>query len=513
VLFNSYVFILAYLPVVFAGFLVALRIDQRAAVAWLFVGSLFFYGWWDSRYLLLLLPSIAFNYCVGLCLTRSDFRQPVRRAWLVIGLSCNLLALTFFKYTDFLIGSVNSVAGTALPQPPIILPLGISFFTFTQIAFLVDSYAGKARELSPVRYGLFVSYFPHLIAGPVLHHSEMMPQFADAKAMRFSYENVAVGLTIFVIGLFKKVVIADNASIWVGPVFSAVEPPTLLESWFGALAYAVQIYFDFSGYSDMAIGLSRLFGVVLPLNFHSPYKARNIIEFWRCWHMTLSRFLRDYLYIPLGGNRKGGARRYMNLLATMLLGGLWHGAGWTYVIWGGLHGIFLVLNHAWHGARSRLGLTASWGSAGGFAARLLTFVCVIFAWVFFRASNFQAGVTIAGGMLGLNGVVLPEHVGMLFGPAGPWLQYAGVKFSSSPLLDGFGEAFVAAALAIAFWAPNTQQMLRDWRPALVLPRDDRMGPFRLAWSPGAAWTAAIAVLAILATVNISEHSEFLYFQF
>ena len=297
-LFNSYVFILVYLPVVFGAFVVASRIDQRLAVAWLFVASLFFYGWWDSRYLLLLIPSIVFNYLVGLCLTRSDFSTSTRRAWLVIGLSSNLLALTFFKYTDFLIGSVNSVAGAALTQPHIILPLGISFFTFTQIAFLVDAYAGKARELSPVRYGLFVSYFPHLIAGPVLHHSEMMPQFASAKTMRVSYENVAVGLTIFVIGLFKKVIIADNASIYVGPIFNAPDAPTLLESWFGALAYTVQIYFDFSGYSDMAIGLSRLFGVVLPLNFHSPYKARNIIEFWRCWHMTLSRFLRDYLVHP-----------------------------------------------------------------------------------------------------------------------------------------------------------------------------------------------------------------------
>ena len=203
----------------------------------------------------------------------------------------------------------------------------------------------------------------------------------------------------------------------------------------------------------------------------------------------------------------------MNLLATMLLGGLWHGAGWTYVIWGGLHGIFLVVNHAWQGICTRFGMTASQGPLGGFAARLLTFVCVVVAWVFFRATNFQAAVTIARGLFGLNGIVLPEHLGMLFGPAGAWLRQVGVEFRSSSLLDGFGEGFVAAALAIAFWAPNTQQILRGWRPALVVPDDARMGPIRLAWSPNAAWTAVIAVLAILATINISEHSEFLYFQF
>jgi alginate O-acetyltransferase complex protein AlgI len=405
------------------------------------------------------------------------------------------------------------VGGLQIPLLHIILPLGISFFTFTQIAFLVDAYGFKARELSPMRYGLFVSYFPHLIAGPVLHHAEMMPQFADPRTSRFSFENVAIGLTIFFIGLFKKVILADGASVYVGPLFDAPASADLVAAWFGVLAYTVQIYFDFSGYSDMAIGLSRLFGVRLPLNFHSPYKAANIIEFWRCWHMTLSRFLRDYLYIPLGGNRKGTVRRYANLLATMLLGGLWHGAGWTFVIWGGLHGIYLVVNHLWHAMRRALGLTGTAGVTGAIVARTVTFLCVMFAWVFFRATSLPTAVVIIKGMVGLNGIVLPEHVESLLGPIGHALRQAGVEFRFMPKPDSAGIGWVAALLLIAFFCPNTQQIMRNWRPALVMPASQKIGLIRAAWSPNAYWTLAITLVAAWATLHISENSAFLYFQF
>ncbi len=512
-LFNSYLFILGYLPVVFGTYLAVSRRDHLYGVIWLFLASLFFYGWWDLRYLLLLIPSIGFNYLVGRGLSRLDPTATHRRALLAFGVSCNLLLLAFFKYTDFLLGTVSALGGVQLPPLHVVLPLGISFFTFTQIAFLVDAYRFKARELSLARYGLFVSYFPHLIAGPVLHHAEMMPQFADPRTSRFSIENVAVGLTIFFIGLFKKVILADGASVYVGPLFDVPGSPDLVASWFGVLAYTVQIYFDFSGYSDMAIGLSRLFGVVLPLNFHSPYKAANIIEFWRCWHMTLSRFLRDYLYIPLGGNRKGTIRRHANLLATMLLGGLWHGAGWTFVIWGGLHGIYLVVNHLWHTIRRGLGLTGSAGMTGTVVARGVTFLCVVIAWVFFRAASLPSAIVIIKGMAGLHGVVLPAHLGSLLGPVGRWLARAGVEFRFLPTPDGAGERWVAALLLIAFLCPNTQQIMRHWRPALVVPTSHAIGLIRASWSPNAAWTLGIAVLAAWATLNISERSVFLYFQF
>ncbi|WP_309246667.1 MBOAT family O-acyltransferase [Ramlibacter montanisoli] len=289
-----------------------------------------------------------------------------------------------------------------------ILPLGISFYTFTQIAFLVDTYQGKVTEFNFFRYALFVTWFPHLIAGPVLHHAEMMPQFARKAVCRIDWQNVAVGLSIFVLGLAKKVLLADSIAEFASPVFDGVKAgaqPMLFEAWVGALAYTLQLYLDFSAYSDMAIGLSLMFNVRLPLNFDSPYKATSIIDFWRRWHMTLSRFLRDYLYIPLGGGRAGNARRYANLMTTMVLGGLWHGAGWTFVVWGTLHGCYLLVNHAWRAFRRRHG----WGEGGraaALAAGALTFLAVVVGWVFFRADSMASAVTMLQGMTGM--------------PAWPW---------------------------------------------------------------------------------------------
>ncbi|HET7832180.1 MAG TPA: MBOAT family O-acyltransferase, partial [Gallionella sp.] len=361
-LFNSYVFIFLFLPVVMLGFFQLARISHAFAAGWLALASLLFYGYWNPAYVGLLLASIIGNYAFGLRIAKLNIRSEEqvghRKLLLAIAVLSNLLLLGYYKYANFFATSVNSIAGTHCSLGEIILPLGISFFTFTQIAFLVDTYQGKVKEYNFIHYVLFVTYFPHLIAGPVLHHKEMMPQFAHASTYRFNYENIAVGLTIFLIGLFKKVVIADGIAYYVPTVFDAPALGihlTFVEAWGGALCFALQLYFDFSGYSDMAIGLSRMFGVTLPLNFHSPYQAVNIIDFWRRWHMTLSRFLRDYLYSPLGGNRRGKVRRYLNLWLVMLLGGLWHGAGWTFVIWGGLHGIYLVITHAWQSLRRMVG--------------------------------------------------------------------------------------------------------------------------------------------------------------
>ncbi len=321
-LFNSYSFLLAYLPVTLLGFFLVGRFGKAAGAAWLSACSLFFYAWWDYRYVILLLASICINYFIGGYIARRSATAHGRRA-LGIAVAGNLVLLGYYKYADFFLSSANAILGTNWPILGIILPIGISFFTFTQIAFLADAYAGKVTEYRFIYYVLFVTYFPHLIAGPVLHHKEMMPQFDEDCNYRPDAANFAVGLTIFAIGLAKKVLIADNLAIYAAPVFSPeATAPTFFIAWGGILAYTFQLYFDFSGYSDMAIGLSRLFGVRLPLNFNSPYKARNIADFWRRWHMTLSRFLRDYLYIPLGGNRHGTFRRQINLMTTMVLGGL-----------------------------------------------------------------------------------------------------------------------------------------------------------------------------------------------
>jgi alginate O-acetyltransferase complex protein AlgI len=518
-LFNSYEFILGYLPLTFLGFFLLARVSHFLAASWLTLASVFFYGWWNPAYIGLLLGSIVFNFMAGTAIGRAVARGQVRLAGLLLaaGVGGDLALLGYYKYADFFLSNYNAVTGAELPLPGIILPLGISFFTFTQIAFLVDTWEGKVREYRFVHYALFVTYFPHLIAGPVLHHKEMMPQFALATTYRMHWENVAVGLTIFFIGLFKKTVLADGIAQYVGPVFSAHETGArlpLLDAWGGALAYSFQLYFDFSAYSDMAIGLSLLFGVRLPLNFHSPYKAVNIVDFWRRWHMTLSRFLRDYLYIPLGGNRRGAGRRYLNLMVTMLLGGLWHGANWTFVVWGGLHGLYLMVNHAWHALKRRLGITG-FGRGGRWAGRVFTFLAVVVAWVFFRAESLDDALYVIRGMVGLNGVVFPYRWLEKLGATGQWLAAQGVEFQNLPTFKGGGQInFLLVAFIIVWAMPNTQQILGRYRPALGLPADVPLsGERRWQWRPTRGWLAAGIATAVVALLSISELSEFIYFQF
>jgi D-alanyl-lipoteichoic acid acyltransferase DltB (MBOAT superfamily) len=519
-LFNSTEFIFLFLPVVLVGFFWIAGTSHRLAALWLAVASLFFYGWWNPKFVLLLLASVGFNYGMGYAIGHarvSGTSTPRAKRLLIVALAANLALLGYFKYTNFFLATANTVVGTGCKLRDIVLPLGISFFTFTQIAFLVDTYRGIAREYNFIHYLLFVTYFPHLIAGPVLHHKEMMPQFGLPSTYRFSYENLSVGMTIFCIGLFKKVVIADSISHYVGPVFNAPGadiPLSFVEAWGGALCYTLQLYFDFSGYSDMAIGLSRLFGVALPLNFHSPYKSVNIIEFWRRWHMTLSRFLRDYLYFPLGGNRKGSARRYLNLMLTMLLGGLWHGAGWTYVVWGGLHGIYLGLNHAWQSARNRL-----WPNHAGtpsMPARvlsvLMTFLAVVVGWVVFRADNLLTAAALLEAMAGMNGFVLPDAWLIKWGGFGQWLLEHGVAFgSTSNLIMGDAILMISICLLIVWFAPNTQQIMASFKPALDCPEHHHAKP--LLWSPTAPWAFCVFCLGFSSVVMLSDQSPFLYFQF
>jgi alginate O-acetyltransferase complex protein AlgI len=518
-LFNSLEFIFLFLPTTLLGFFLLGRWRRDFAAAWLAIASLVFYAWWSPIYVGLLLASIACNYFLGLRIGHSALHK---RAWLSLALTINLLALCYFKYANFFVENVETLFGFDWQIANVILPLGISFFTFTQIAFLADTYQGKAKEYNLIHYVLFVTYFPHLIAGPVLHHKQMMPQFGLPETYQISSASLSIGLTIFAIGLFKKVVLADGIAVYVAPVFSAAEHGkilTIAEAWGGALSYTFQLYFDFSGYSDMAIGLSRLFNIKLPLNFNSPYKAANIIDFWRRWHMTLSHFLRDYLYIALGGNRHGVIRRYINLALTMLLGGLWHGAGWTFVIWGGLHGIYLVINHLWRGLWQNKHGDVATNRLGRFSGVGLTFVAVVVGWVFFRSANFSTGLSIVKSMFGGNGVILPmELTGMLGSEWQSDLAAWGISSGEiGALFKRPMQAYwIIGSLAFVWLLPNTQEILRDFEPALA-DRSERTALPKwwaiLTWKPRRYWALATAITLAWGILGISRVSEFLYFQF
>jgi len=522
-LVNSYSFFCGFLPVVWAGYGCLGRYCAPAATAWLAAASLFFYGWWDSRYLLLLGCSMLLNYGSACRIAAAPPRS--KKRWLTAAVGANLLLLAYYKYANFFLSSAAALAGMSPPLHHLVLPIGISFFTFTQIAYLVDTAQGKVHGRRLPDYVLFVTYFPHLIAGPILHHKEMMPQFkADTVRRSATVDlaaNGAVGISIFILGLAKKVLLADSLAPHASAVFDAGDAPSLLLAWGGVLAYAFQLYFDFSGYCDMAIGISRLFGIRLPLNFDSPYKAADIAEFWRRWHMTLSRFLRDYLYIPLGGSRRGPLRRYRNLAITMVLGGLWHGAGWNFVIWGGLHGLFLIVHQGWTALTGGLGRTGPVGAAWRPLAVLLTFLSVCCAWVFFRAPDLASALRILGGMGGLGDIGVPEVVGNHLGPLRALLERHGVVF-----FLGGGARFVATwtsvavAALVAFCLPNTRQIVHE-RPQGDAP--DAAGPrggidgngfaARLRWVPSRPWALSLGLLGLAALLSLSNPSEFLYFQF
>jgi D-alanyl-lipoteichoic acid acyltransferase DltB (MBOAT superfamily) len=478
-LFTSVEFIFIFLPLVVAGDLLLWRLGlERVAIVWLLGASLFFYCWWDARYGLLLGGSILANYATG-GLIAATARRRTLILWLGIGF--NLALLGYFKYANFFVDSLNAVAATDLTLATIILPLGISFFTFQQIAYLVDIWRGEARDASLMRYALFVTFFPHLIAGPLVHHAEMMRQFTAERRSRMNWENAAAGLGIFTVGLFKKIVIADGLSNFSTPVFTAADagvPVSTLEAWIAALAYTFQLYNDFSGYSDMAIGIALLLGIRLPVNFLSPYKATSVTEFWRRWHITLSRFLRDYLYIPLGGNRRGRWMSYRNLMITMVLGGLWHGASFTFVAWGALHGLYLVVERVVRHARGEhapalLPRPAAW---------LLTFLLIVVGWVLFRAETFGGGSAILVSMFGgADQIIARDNLGTR------------LDLSDLALLLGLA-GFSALGL------PNAATFFLDRKSVR-------------RFVPSLATTLATLVAWAVIVANLGGPSEFLYFQF
>ncbi|WP_459815031.1 MBOAT family O-acyltransferase [Campylobacter concisus] len=389
-LFNSYEFIFLFLPFTFfIYFYLNKKHLTEVAKGFLVLSSLFFYSWWNVAYLPLILGSMIFNYYFGLELNK-DNPKISKKITLALGIALNLALLGYFKYSDFLISNINFAFHTQISHLNLLLPLAISFFTFQQIAYLVDSaMGGGTKQYDFLTYCLFVTFFPQLIAGPIVHHKEMIPQFANIRNRVINYKNIALGLFIFSIGLFKKVVIADTFAVWATNGFDKATTLNLFEAWATSLSYTFQLYFDFSGYCDMAIGAALLFNIKLPINFNSPYKALNIQDFWRRWHITLSRFLRDYIYIPLGGNRKGRLRTYTNLMATFIIGGIWHGAGWTFVFWGFLHGVALVIHRIWSELGFKVNKILAW---------FITFNFVNIAWVFFRAKEWDDAIKVLKGM-------------------------------------------------------------------------------------------------------------------
>ena len=494
-LFTSAEFILVFLPLVFlVYFWLNHRRQTQAGKSWLVLASLFFYGWWNPAYVPLILLSMGINFGVGAVLSAAAPAGRQRVPVLLAGIVFNLGLLAYFKYAGFLVANIDRLFGAAIPVPEIALPLAISFFSFTQIAYLVDCHRGEVKDRDPLNYALFVSFFPHLIAGPIVHHRAIMSQFASARNLVRHYPNIVLGLFIFTLGLFKKVVVADSFALWATTGFDQAPALNFFEAWFTSLAYTFQIYFDFSGYTDMAIGASLLFNIRLPINFNSPYKAVDIRDFWRRWHITLSQFLRDYLYVPLGGNRARPARIYTNLFVTFALGGLWHGASWMFVIWGASHGAAIVLHRLWR----------QWGRKSGrrmpaLLAWFITFNFVNLTWVFFRAKGWDDAMKVMKGMAGLNGVILPQAardgLGFLQGWGihfGAWIERIGGDATTVPWL--------AAALILALAFRNSNELF-------FAPDSKRfIGP---------GWATAIAVIASVSILLswASTYTEFIYFNF
>src|SRR5271166_2019188 len=469
-LFNSYPFVFLFLPLFMVGYQLMARSQMRDAVpAFIIIGSIAFYAWWNWHYVFLFLFSIAFNYSWGLALRgpgerRSLAQERLERWMLAIGIAVNVILLAYFKYRNFLADSVNTVAGTHFPLPAMFLPLAISFFTFEQITYLTGIHSGEVRDHDFLSYGLFISFFPHLIAGPIVRYQQINPQFNRNSKFGLRPENLVPGFMIFAIGLFKKVILADTFRAYVNPIFDSSFSPAPLDAWGATLAFTRQVYFDFSGYTDMAVGLARLFNVEFPENFDSPYKTTSMTDLWRRWHMTLSFFLRDYVYIPLGGNRVGKLRHYFNLFSTMAIAGLWHGANWTFVLFGVLQGIVLSVNHYWHEQGYRLPPLAGWA---------LTFATFATSLTLFRAQTVTRAAHLYASMFGLR----PASIENPF-PIG---KHALVR--------------IGLALLMVWLGPNRQAIMK-WE-----------------WHNDYLYAAAFAALAGVSLMKLASPPAFVYFQF
>jgi D-alanyl-lipoteichoic acid acyltransferase DltB (MBOAT superfamily) len=544
-LFNSSEFLFVFLPVALAGYYLLGTISRTSAIRWLILVSLVFYAWWRPVNVLIIGPSILINFALAsilLRLNRHEGSRHVSNAVLALGLAFNVAFLGFFKYTDFIYSTIDDIFGANLVLMHVILPLGISFITFQKIAFLIDVQAGRVTSFTFQDYCTFVLFFPQLIAGPIVHYREMMPQF-HAASCRFNKENVAVGLTLIFCGLFKKVVFADHVALFVTPIYNnaaAGGKASLLVAWMAAIGFTLQIYFDFSGYTDIALGLARFFGIRLPPNFNSPLQASNIIDYWLRWNMTLTRFLTAYIYNPFVlwltrrrlargkpafGGRNSTLGAFVSLLMfptviTMFISGLWHGAGYGFIIWGLLHGSYLTINHGWRVIIARL-----WPDRPNYdrimkpAGLVLTFVAVTGAMVFFRAPTVTSAVSLIRGMIGLNGIAVPQALFGSLGPLSHMLNGAVTVIAEPSASENFakGAIWIAGLMLVALICPNTLQILAHYEPALGVkprPTSRTIGRARLTeWAPSLPWALAMSAVAALALVSIGGASEFLYWQF
>ena len=512
-LYNSYIFIFLFLPITLLGFhLLGKKGHYRLTIGWLVAASLFFYGWWNPIYIALLVGSALFNYAASFVLLNKP-----NKFFLSLGILGNLGALVYFKYANFFVDNINILLDNNIILEQIILPLGISFFTFQQITYLVDTYLGKSKEYDFLQYCLFVTFFPQLIAGPIVHHKRMMPQFAKGVLERLKLENLAAGITTFIIGLFKKVVLADNIAFFATPGFNAAEHGfnlTFFEAWGAALAYTFQLYFDFSGYSDMAVGLGLMFGIALPINFLSPFKAKNISEFWRCWHISLSKFIRDYLYYPISLSlTRYVLNKNLGNIGIFILGiftptmfaffwaGLWHGPAWHFVLFGLLHGTYIVIYNIWIKIINMIpeDKRIKKNNITNFIGRFITFTAVIFSLVIFRAETIDGASNIIETMLGMNGI---EFIDMF---------QIGV-FGAFPEM---GIAWIILSLLIVNFLPNTQQFILNQSKVFINWGDATLNELnqKIKWKPTLYWGIFFAIMLTVSLISFSGTSEFLYFSF
>lgn len=522
-LFNSHFFIFAFLPASLFVYFALGRLSRDWALRWIIITSLIFYAWWRPGNVFIIVPAMLVNFTVAkliLYYVREE-KATVTKLLLTSGIVFNLVVLGYFKYTNFLLAASNDVFGSGFVFKEIVLPLGISFITFQMIAFLVDVHGRKIESFRFQDFFSFVLFFPQLIAGPIVHYREMMPQFHNVSC-RFSQTDLSVGITLFFFGLFKKVVIADSLAPLVSSIYAMADSGqtiSLIPAWLSAIGFTFQIYFDFSGYSDMALGAARIFGIRLPVNFNSPLRSSNIIDFWLRWHVSLTRFLTAYIYNPIalrvtrrrmaagksGFSRNGASLgAFLQLLmlpaiVTMLLSGLWHGAGYLFIGWGLMHGVYLTVNHAW-----RLYAHPKWSNSAqyervmkplGFA---LTFVCVAASMVVFRSLSLDTAANILSGMAGMNGIAT----------AGPLYDSVSIVLRDLALL-------VLLVGPIALFLPNTLQILDRYEPAIGFRESDagNLLNYKVSWRPSLIWALVVTIVAVTATMNIGGYTEFLYWQF
>ena len=497
-LLNSFSFLFLFLPVALFFFYLAGSSRFQLAIPWLAGISLTFYAFFGWALTVLLVGSIIMNYALGMLLNDNSPNNRKRaKLTLFFGIICNIGVLIFFKYFD-IFGGTRPSAFTIDLRPNLIMPLALSFFTFQQIMYLVETWRGKLKDTKFLHHFLYITFFPQLLIGPIVRPSEFFPQLKDKNVFHIDAARFATGLTLISFGLFKKVILADGISRYANSAFDAAAQGAILsleEAWSGTLSFTLQIYFDFSGYSDMAVGLGYLFGFRLPINFNSPYKASSLISFWHRWHITLSQFVRDYIYIPFGGNRHGSLRRSVNIIKIMLLAGIWHGAGATFIIWGGAHGIGLVINHYWQDLRKSLGHSLkNENFFSKITARIVTFLTVTVLWVFFRAENLDSALSIFQSLLGMHTPPDPD--------------FNNVKISEDRLWF---------FLLIIWFAPNTKEIMFEHSD-----ENKKLDPLQQSpeskkrwyhWHPNQLWAALTALLFIICILELTQSREFIYFQF